>query len=420
MVKVIRRVSTFVDWEDMKTNYLNEYELIQNKGTRLENMRLHHMPFNEKENNTRQLKRKRKRPKGEASKTKKASKSKHPAKEFFFPTKAKGHKQELSTISPTKQPTTSKLTQAPYIFIVETVAPESHSPSEEKYHYSKKSKKSKYESSTGNSSKSKYSSIYNHEYGKGGVKGKKCKTPKYQNEDDDYYYSYYDENEDEDDDAGEIAYGRRLKRPRKRTKKSKNDSSKKAKSREYGSLKTPKSERSNRKSKEAKNHSLKSNKRNKDFDAWCDEFETFPPSSFPSISNHPTTTTSTPSESPIPTRKPTPTPSRSPDSPPVTPNPTNKSTPAPTKSPTPSPTKKPTPIPTRSPASDPTSESPSRTPSILPSSSPSTPLPTREQIYRYDRGVCPNAGEFGVPCSDENLRKICDKYDENGSFQQCW
>ena len=42
-------------------------------------------------------------------------------------------------------------------------------------------------------------------------------------------------------------------------------------------------------------------------------------------------------------------------------------------------------------------------------------------VYKYDSGNCPQAGSLGVPCAqDLNLRRVCDKYDEMGSFRTCW
>jgi hypothetical protein len=447
IMKDITTVSKFVDWEEMRVNYAKEYELIKNQGT--EKTRMGGlMPF-KKENTTRQLKRKRKRPKGETTKTHKKSKSgkKHTAHDFFYPpSKGKGKsgkvKEVQSTTKPSSQTTQHPSTQPTYppaAFNVETVSPRtsfptSHSKSptdhptlNEKYQYSTKSKKSK--SHFRRSSKSKYSSKNEYEYLKGGVKGKKCKTTKNQNEDDDYYYYYYYENEDEDD-AGAIAYGRRLKQSRPRAKSPKRG--KEPKSAQYNSIKTTKEPKSAKydsikttKNGKSKNHGVKSNKSDNYFDD-CDEFETFSPSPLPSISNHPSLATFAPSSNPtsrpatpFPTSKPTPTPSRSPDSPPITPSPTSKPTSTPSRSPSSFPTRKPSTTPSRSPASLPTTDTPSGTPSRLPSLAPSTLSPTKEQIYRYDRGACPGPGSEGVPCSEEDLRKKCDRYN-GGSFRECW
>jgi hypothetical protein len=57
--------------------------------------------------------------------------------------------------------------------------------------------------------------------------------------------------------------------------------------------------------------------------------------------------------------------------------------------------------------------------SSLPSLSPSE-SPTLENIYRYSSGKCPEKGELNVPCSDPDLRKICDRYHPLGSFETCW
>jgi len=85
-----------------------------------------------------------------------------------------------------------------------------------------------------------------------------------------------------------------------------------------------------------------------------------------------------------------------------------------------------------------TSESPSNIPSkkpTFPSSNEPTFLPsspevlsevpssqaTRLDIYKYDSGSCPSAGALGVPCAEKlNLRRVCDKYDDLGSFRTCW
>ena len=81
--------------------------------------------------------------------------------------------------------------------------------------------------------------------------------------------------------------------------------------------------------------------------------------------------------------------------------------------------------PSNQPSSRP-SEQPSLVPTsdLLPTKSPLPTIsaaPTLEDIYRYDSGNCPNNGSLNVPCSDPNLRKICDRYnDEFGSFRRCW
>lgn len=88
---------------------------------------------------------------------------------------------------------------------------------------------------------------------------------------------------------------------------------------------------------------------------------------------------------------------------------------------------------TKKPSSSPTI---SLTPSIEPSFSPSeektempswnpstTVLPSQsptEDFYRYDAGNCPDPGATGLDCAPKELRKICDRYDENGSFEKCW
>ena len=80
-------------------------------------------------------------------------------------------------------------------------------------------------------------------------------------------------------------------------------------------------------------------------------------------------------------------------------------------------------IPSTEPTVGPTqTQQPSRTVtrSPAPSGSPSE-APTLEQIYRYDSGNCPNNGSTGLECSNPDLRKICDRYDdEKGSFRECW
>jgi hypothetical protein len=82
-----------------------------------------------------------------------------------------------------------------------------------------------------------------------------------------------------------------------------------------------------------------------------------------------------------------------------------------------------------SPSNQPTlraSEQPSPAPSLdlLPTKSPLPTIsaaPVLEDIYRYDSGACPDEGSYGVPCSNPDLRKICDRYnDELGSFRRCW
>jgi len=47
--------------------------------------------------------------------------------------------------------------------------------------------------------------------------------------------------------------------------------------------------------------------------------------------------------------------------------------------------------------------------------------PSSLDIYKYTTGNCPNAGKLNVPCAQKlNLRRVCDKYDELGSFRTCW
>ena len=92
---------------------------------------------------------------------------------------------------------------------------------------------------------------------------------------------------------------------------------------------------------------------------------------------------------------------------------------------------------TRSPSSNPSkslmpserptlkaSPEPSQQPSISFTVSPAPSIsfaPTLEDVYRYDAGNCPNQGSTGLQCSDPNLRKVCDRYDEEfGSFRKCW
>jgi hypothetical protein len=41
-------------------------------------------------------------------------------------------------------------------------------------------------------------------------------------------------------------------------------------------------------------------------------------------------------------------------------------------------------------------------------------------VYSYDKGNCPNPGDVAkVPCAPDDLKKICDKYDDAGSFRKC-
>jgi hypothetical protein len=45
------------------------------------------------------------------------------------------------------------------------------------------------------------------------------------------------------------------------------------------------------------------------------------------------------------------------------------------------------------------------------------------EIDRYDRGNCPDGGNVKdppLPCAPDNLSKICDKRDPEGSFKACF
>ncbi len=129
------------------------------------------------------------------------------------------------------------------------------------------------------------------------------------------------------------------------------------------------------------------------------------PSSLPSTSNRPTLGIDAPSSVPSISQKPS-----------VSSKPTKiEMSEAPSLQPSDEPSDKPTISATKS-------VTPSARPSPVLSEAPSTSsAPTLEDIYRYDAGNCPNAGSTGVPCSDPELRKICDRYDEErGSFRKCW
>jgi hypothetical protein len=122
----------------------------------------------------------------------------------------------------------------------------------------------------------------------------------------------------------------------------------------------------------------------------------------------------TPSPSKAPTRAPTVTKKPpTPDSP--TKSPSKSPTKSPSKSPTKSPSKSPTKSPTKKPTANPTLLDRTEAPSI-------SPAPTLEKgIYRYDSGNCPKPGSTGVPCAENtDIRKICDRYNEKGSFKKCW
>ena len=185
------------------------------------------------------------------------------------------------------------------------------------------------------------------------------------------------------------------------------------------------------------------------------------PSNTPTLSAHPTMPRNAPptmppiAPSPVPIALPTVTPNNIP----TTSSPTNipSSTPSSVESSAPSTTKIPSSLPTtfltsrpsvsiqptkagttRNPSQQPTlshhpssgptpqeSNQPSSFPSTKPSqtgtSSPTTSVqPTLERIYRYDSGSCPNAGIRNVPCAEPGLRRICNRYDEEGSFRRCW
>jgi len=79
--------------------------------------------------------------------------------------------------------------------------------------------------------------------------------------------------------------------------------------------------------------------------------------------------------------------------------------------------------PSSAPSTNQPTNQPSAQPTISTTISPAPTLsfaPTLEDIYRYDAGNCPNRGSTGLECSDPGLRRICDRYDENGSFRACW
>jgi len=112
-------------------------------------------------------------------------------------------------------------------------------------------------------------------------------------------------------------------------------------------------------------------------------------------------------------------------------NPSQIPIPSPTISPAPSPVVSPPPEPPtsqppsyQSPSSQPQSQRlPTQSPQVSRSPRPTiSDSPTIEgDIYRYDPGNCPNEGAEGVPCSEGNLRKVCDRYNEElGSFRKCW
>jgi len=94
-------------------------------------------------------------------------------------------------------------------------------------------------------------------------------------------------------------------------------------------------------------------------------------------------------------------------------------------SPSNQPSSRPSPKATDQPSQRPSDQpSPAPSPNLIPTISPRPTIssaPTLEDIYRYSSGNCPNDGIDGVPCSDPDLRKICDRYDEEfGSFRRCW
>ena len=109
-----------------------------------------------------------------------------------------------------------------------------------------------------------------------------------------------------------------------------------------------------------------------------------------------------------------------------TPNPSNKPSSEPTAKPKVSkPTPNPSPKPTSEPTASPTFKL-SSVPSVMPTFIDPTPSPTNKPtleqgIYRYDNGDCPADGPLGVPCAEgTNIRKICNRYHELGSFAECW
>ena len=83
------------------------------------------------------------------------------------------------------------------------------------------------------------------------------------------------------------------------------------------------------------------------------------------------------------------------------------------------------PRPTATPMSEPMPQ-PMPAPIYEPTSEPIDPeMPTSEPTafveYSFNKGLCPNPGSTGVPCSEGlDLRTICDKYNERGSFRDCW
>mmetsp|Transcript_36960 Transcript_36960/g.42159 ORF Transcript_36960/g.42159 Transcript_36960/m.42159 type:complete len:631 (-) Transcript_36960:464-2356(-) len=132
----------------------------------------------------------------------------------------------------------------------------------------------------------------------------------------------------------------------------------------------------------------------------------------------------TPDPTPTPTTRPTPDPTPrptfvgetpSPNTP--TPDPTSLPTPDPTPSPTPNPTPDPTPKPTpKTPTADPT---PGPTPedSVQPSEGPdSTSYPTPDGPFTR----CFNDKSPGIGCPRPDLREVCDKYNQDASFEECF
>jgi hypothetical protein len=42
-------------------------------------------------------------------------------------------------------------------------------------------------------------------------------------------------------------------------------------------------------------------------------------------------------------------------------------------------------------------------------------------VYTYDKGNCPDVGDVAkLPCAPDDLKKLCDKYDDMGSFRKCF
>jgi hypothetical protein len=42
-------------------------------------------------------------------------------------------------------------------------------------------------------------------------------------------------------------------------------------------------------------------------------------------------------------------------------------------------------------------------------------------VYSYDKGKCPDAGDVAqLPCAPDDLEKLCNKYDDMGSFKKCF